>query len=187
MKARVPKWLVVVTLVSLVCLGAIYLTARLSPPKVALVIGPALRSDGTNTFIAAGLTNFGTTKVIFADQMWQVIAETPSGWITNLAPFASVEGVRVDPGRVLGFTVHLPIGATRWQIAASYHYCQLHDASDDASNLIGKTGFWELAPEFASSAARWCLNFLHLETEGEGAVKTEFFTNIPPIQPWPPK
>ena len=187
MKTRVPRWLVVVTLMSLVCLAVIYLAAPLPPPKVALMFGPAWRSDGTNVFITAGLSNFGTTKVIFADQTWQVIAETPSGWITNRAPFASVEGVRVDPGRVLSFTVHLPIDATRWQIAAKYHYYCLHDASDDASDLIGKTGFWELAPEFAASAARWCLDLLHLQTEGEDVVATGFFTNLPPVQPWPPK
>jgi len=174
-----------VTLVALACLATIYLTPPLPPPKVALVIGPAWRSDGTNTFIAAGLNNFGTTRVIFADQTWQVIAETPSGWVTNRAPLESL--VRVPPGEVQGFTVYLPIDTTRWQIAVRYHYHHLHYSPDDASDLIGKTGFWELAPEFASSAARWCLDFFWLKTEGDDVLATRFFTNLPPVQPWPPK
>lgn len=187
MKAGVPKWLVVITLVSIVCLAAIYLSAPPPPPKVALVFAPAWLSDGTNTLIGVGLTNFGTTRVSFNDQMWQAIVETPSGWITNRAPFASVAGSWVNPGERQGFTVHLPIDATRWQISARYHHYRRRDVHHDAWALIDKTGFWEHAPEFASSAASWCLNLLWRDTEGEAVVATQFFTNLPPVQPWPPK
>lgn len=187
MKARVPKWLVVVTLVSLACLATIYLTAPLPPPKVALVFGPAWLSDGTNTLIRVGFTNFGGTRVAFNEQMWQAIAETPSGRITNSAPFASIAGSWVDPGEVQGFTAHLPTDATRWQITAKYYYYRRRDAYQDARNLIGRTGFWEHAPEFASSAASWCLDFLWRDTDVEGVIETGVFTNLPPVQPWPPK
>ena len=187
MKSRVPKWLVVVTLMSLVCLVAIYLAIPLPPPKVALNIAARWVPDGSNTVVHLSFTNIGPTRVAFSDQMWQVVIESRHGRVTNRAPFASVVGSWIDSGEREFFSVLLPADTVQWQVLATYHYYRRRDAHHDAWALIDRTGFWEHAPEFASDAASWCLDFLWRRTDAEGVIHTPFFTNLPPVQATAPE
>lgn len=180
-------WSVAAALVLIAFLVAVYLSAPLPSPKVAVNVGSSWVIDGTNTVVRMTFTNNGPTRAYFCDQMWHAIIETQFGWLTNRAPFASVAVPGVDPGEHQDFPVLLAPDTVRWQVSATYRFYRRRDAYADARALIARTGFWEHAPEFASDAASWCLDFLWRNTDAEGVVKTEFFANLPPVQPWPPK
>ncbi len=187
MKARASKWLLAGALVLFAFLATVYLSAPLPTPKVALTIGQSRMLDASNTAVRVTFSNTGPTRVYFNEQMWQAISETQFGWVTNRAPFASLGVPGIDAGEHEDFTVLLPADTIRWQVSANYRFDRRRDVHHDAWALINKTGFWEHAPEFASGAASWCLDFLWRNPNAEGLVKTEFFTNLPPVQPWPPK
>ncbi|MEQ2007677.1 MAG: hypothetical protein ABMA26_12850 [Limisphaerales bacterium] len=187
MKSRASKWLLAGALVLSAFLAAVYLSAPLPTPKVALTIGHSRMMDASNTAVLVTFTNAGLTRVAFNDQRWQAIIETRSGWVTNQAPFASVAGVWLAPSEHENFAVLLPDDTVRWQVSVTYDFHRRRDVYHDAWALIQRTGFWQQAPEFASDAARWCLDLLWRDTDVERVVKTEFFTNLPPAFVSPPK
>lgn len=187
MKSRASKWLLAGALVLFALLAAVYLSVPLPSPKVALNVGSSWVIDGTNTVVRMTFTNTGPTRAYFNEQMWHAIIETRFGWVTNRAPFASLGVPGIDAGEHENFSVLLPADTVRWQVLASYRFYLRRDAHSDARALIARTGFWEHAPEFASDAASWFLDFLWRKADAEGVVKTEFFTNLPPVQPWPLK
>lgn len=180
-------WSVAVALVLIAFLGAVYLSAPLPSPKVALHVGSSWVMDGTNTVVRMAFTNTGPTRVYFTDQMTHAVIETRFGWLTNRPPFASVAVPGIDPGEHADFPVLLPADTVRWQISATYRFYRRRDAHSDARALIARTGFWEHAPEFASDVASWCLDFLWRRTDAEGEIHTPFFTNLPSVQTTAPQ
>jgi hypothetical protein len=110
--------------ISVVLVAACWLGSSSSPvprPVVALNF-LNFRSLGTSTVAVISFTNRGQTEVCLWDsfRLWRRVAETPTGWITNTAPFASVAGSGISPGSNRVFGVPMPPETLQWWVTTTY-------------------------------------------------------------------
>lgn len=186
MKPRVPTGLVVTILVAFACCATSYLIAPPAPPKVALVIGPTWHLDGTNIIVNVDLANLGGTGVEFDSQVWELLVDTPTGWKIIQSPFASISGGWIAPGAAKTFSVPVPIDAKDWMLSARYRFYRRRDSHHRLLKWVENSDLCELAPDFANRMKRR-YSALRQVAPTEGVVKTDFFTNLPPVLPWPPQ
>ena len=138
---------------------------------------------GTNQVAVFSFTNMGQTEVCLWDsiQLWRLVAETPRGRVTNMAPFATVAGERVPPGAQRGFAVPIIPGTTRWQVSTIYGYQMRRSAASEFRAWVWRSWLVQRSPEPISAVVSWCLDLLpeppHPE---EREVCSPVFTNLPP-------
>jgi hypothetical protein len=155
----------------------------LAPPVVGLQF-VNFSTVGTNPVAVFSFTNRGQTEVCLWDsiQLWQLIAETPTGRITNTAPFASVGGEGLPPGSNRVFAVPIPRGTTRWRVSTIYGFQEKHHAPSEFHGWVWRSWLVQGSPALVSDAVSWCLDLLPrgpLPSHGE--VSTPLLTNLPPV------
>lgn len=130
-------------------------------PEVALDFRNFI-SEGTNAYAILSFTNRGRTEVWLWDstQLWQLVAETTAGWITNTASFATVGGERILPASNKVFAVPIPHAAIRWRITTIYGFQEKHHLPSEFSGWVWKSPLLQRGPEPISDAILWCLDLL---------------------------
>jgi hypothetical protein len=186
MKPRVQIGLMTIILTALAaCCTAIYLIAPPPAPKVAFVIGPTWRVDGTNIIIRVDLATSSINGVEF-DDIPELLVETPSGWKIAKGSLATATGGWIAPGAAKSFSIPVPGDAQFWMVSARYHFYRQSDFHRQVLTWIDRSGLCELAPEFANRMKQRHAIF-QLNTPTQGVVKSDCFTNLPPVLPWPPQ
>lgn len=181
-----PKRGVTLVLVLLVPLLAYCLAkpAKPLPPPVVALDFIRFGVVGTNPVAVFSFTNIGQTEVCLWDsiQLWRLVAETPTGRITNTAPFASVGGEEVPPGSNRVFEVPILAGATRWRVSTIYGFQKKRHAPSEFHGWVWRSWLIQRTPEPISDAIAWCLDLLPPQPlPSDGEVCTPVMTNPPPL------
>lgn len=156
---------------------------RIPPPEVTLKFLKFV-SQGTNTYAVISFSNLGDTEVCLWDsiQLWQLVAKTPKGWVTNMNRFATVVGEGIPRGSNKVFRVPLASGTTEWQIKTIYGFQEHEGFATKFSGWVWGSQLVQRGSEPVVSAVSWCLDLLPDSpplTQRE--VRTPFLTNIPPV------
>ena len=181
---RFGKGAVLLGLVSVVLITA-YCLARSSRPVPSPVVAldfVKFSSQGTNALAVMSFTNAGLTEVCLWDsvQLWRLVAETPTGRISNTAAFASVGGEEVPPGSNRVFAVPLPPGTTQWRVSTIYGFQKQRHAPSEFHGWVWRSWLIQRTPESVSDAIAWCLDLLpSAPFPSEGEVCTPLLTNGP--------
>jgi hypothetical protein len=149
------------------------------PPPIVAINFVSFTAYSTNQAAVLSFTNLGQTEVCLWDsmQLWRLVAETPAGWITNTAPFASVGGEWVPPGSNKVFAVPLPPGTIRWRISTIYGFQKSRHAPTELYNWIWRSPLVQRTPEPISGAVSWYLDLLpDPPFPSEGEVCTSLLT-----------
>ena len=158
--------------------------ARPLPPPVVGLHLMGFRDVGTNLVALLSFTNAGPTEVCLWDsiQLWQLIAETPLGRITNTAHFASVGGEAVPPGSNRVFAVPMPVGSTRWQVRTIYGFQKERHLPSEFYGWVWGAWLVQRTPTPVSDAVGWCLDLLPSgPLPADGEVCTPIITNAAPF------
>jgi len=157
-------------------------SSPLPRPIVALTFLDFSVQD-SNVFAHLSFTNLGKTEVCLWDsiQLWQLEAETPTGWITNTAPFASVTGEIVLPNSNRILVVPVPTDAVHWRVTTIYGFAEQRHLPTELYGWIWRSAIMQRGPEPIADAIAWCLDWFpdppHLS---EGEISTQLLTNTPP-------
>jgi hypothetical protein len=172
--------------VLVVLIAACWLERSSSPmprPVVALDF-VKFSSQGTNLVAVISFANRGQTEVCLWDssQLWRLVAETPTGWITNRPPFATVAGLGLPPGSNRVFAVPMPPQTLQWRVTTTYGYAKRHHAPSEFSGWVWRSPLVQRGPGLFTDAISWGLDLLpDLPPLEEGEVSTPLQTNSPPL------
>jgi hypothetical protein len=157
--------------------------AKPLPPPVVALHFMNFSVAGTYPVAALSFTNLGQTEVRLWDsiQLWRLVAKTPTGRITNTAPFASVGGEGVPPGANRVFAVPIPPRTTQWRVSTIYGFQKKHHAPSEFYGWVWRSWLVQRSPAPVSDAISWCLDLLPSRPlPSHGEVCTPLLTNLPP-------
>lgn len=138
--------------------------------------------EGTRNVAIISFTNPGQTEVDLWDscELWELVAETPTGWITNTPPFASVPGNGIPPGSNRVFAVPMPRETLRWRVTTTYGYAKRRHAPSEIGGWVWRSWLVQQGPEPIADAVSWGIDHLPDPPPLEhGEVSTPFQTNTP--------
>jgi hypothetical protein len=141
-------------------------------------------SQGTSTVAVISFTNRGQIEVCLWDsiQLWRLVAETPTGWITNTPPFATVAGRGIPPGSSRVFGVPMPPETLQWRVTTTYGYAKRHHAPSEFGSWVWTSPLVQRGPGPIADAISWGLDLLpDAPPLEEGEVSTPLQTNRPPL------
>jgi hypothetical protein len=183
--SHIPKWGVILVLVLPMLLIACWFAkpAKALPPPVVALDFIKFSLDGTNPIAIYSFTNLGQTEVCLWEsiELWRLVAETPTGRITDTPPFASVTGDGVPPGSNRIFAVPIPSGTTRWQLSTIYGFDKKRHAPTEFRGWVWRSWLVQRSPGPVSDAIAWCLDLLPSGPHPEhGEICTPIMTKLPP-------